>query len=582
MMESRQKLGPWGPPLLLLLLLGTRPILAQETPQNLIPLWKLVPPGRLLGLPVPGPEGTWAFLCEDKNFYLVGNEGRIAGQWTSGQRFVDHLSRSNRGEWLFQTRDRVLRILGPDLVLQQEILLPGILSGPPAQDPKGDFLVSLESGEVLGISREGRILWKVPLDEPAAGPPAMDAHGEYWISTRTGRLVCLDPYGVPLVDRRGKGPFPILIFNPQTGLVAAGTSQLSWLDETGEETRNLRVPGEKILQLLSEESGNLWVVATRKILVLDPLGRQLRLLPLSAPPSGPGLLDREGNLILPLEGGKLLRTLAGKPLWEEIYSEGKSLRTLSLSREGTLAVSGEAWTLTALPSSPAPAFGWTQLHGTPEGTSSIFREVAPRNLSRPFEKIPEYQYFKALIERGDYGSQSKALGELEGLAARGELSAKWGYASLLLISLVQSGVTQTTFLNLRLVNNFPDLRRRAMALLSTHPDLKIRKILAATLLREFDPTGVTGGIRLLGRIGWDGDGTTVRTLWELMAESRDEARAQAALEALKNILKENGRLTDPSGLQLLSQLYLGPFSPGLKREAQKVLQALGSGRMPAP
>lgn len=574
-MDPRVKplIGPWRKPRLFVFLWG----LTLFTPgfSQTPPLWQFVPPGRILGLPVPTPEGDWGFLCEDKFFYLLNDQGQIKARWSSGGRFVPLLSRQPQGQWSIQTWDHTLWVLSPELVPIFHIKLTSPLMGPMTTDPKGDYLLALKEGLVLNVNSTGKILWEKNVGSPITTFPVLDAGGEFWISTAEGNLQALDPWGETLVKIKAPTLVQHLAFSPVTGLLMTGAGgRISWLDDQGEEFRIQVFSGQSIRQILVEPTGRVWVVTTNKLRILSSQSRLEKEITLESPVSGSGVLTEKRTLILPLKNGQVVEWdgKGGKP--QVLYQDSKTLGPLGLSEKGILVVSGESWIFTALQVSPPPGFGWTGLYGNSQGRSDIQRDVSVRNLDKPYLQIPEYQYFKALVQRGDYNSHSQVIQDMEELESQGKLWSKWNFASLILLSVAQAGVSEPEFLELAVVNNFPDLRKRALRLLGGAHDPRIRKIVAGNLLQEYDPQALIGGIQVLGEIGFDGDGNSLRTIYELIKTTKDEATASAALGALKNILRMNGRLTDPAGLMILTRLFQGPFSANLRRDAQKTFQLI--------
>jgi hypothetical protein len=128
----------------------------------------------------------------------------------------------------------------------------------------------------------------------------------------------------------------------------------------------------------------------------------------------------------------------------------------------------------------------------------------------------------------------------------------------------------------RIINDFPELRRRAAELVGRHGDLRSRQPLFELLRYEWSAGGVRETVDALGRLGGVGGGEGVSFLlqrFRAAGSSVGDALAAAAIDYVGREFRFHGILR-PDAVELLQTIYLGGFSRKIRLQAVETLRGL--------
>ena len=184
----------------------------------------------------------------------------------------------------------------------------------------------------------------------------------------------------------------------------------------------------------------------------------------------------------------------------------------------------------------------------------IIRESA-RSASRESKQI-SLEYIGEAIERGNRSD-----------AIRVELEY-----------LLQEGTRSVTRENNRVVNNFPDIRRRAARFLGQLGTEEAVNTLLGILDFENEPIVIQEVIKSLGDIGINHNDRTILSIVQVARRNdnlnRDSFIALATIDAFEKIARIEGALTNTEAIQLLIRIAEGTYITPIKERARQLLADL--------
>jgi len=124
------------------------------------------------------------------------------------------------------------------------------------------------------------------------------------------------------------------------------------------------------------------------------------------------------------------------------------------------------------------------------------------------------------------------------------------------------------------VLSHPVSRGRAYGLLGSDDDFRSRGLLLECLRHEEDPSALAAGFRALGKTGTDWDGASMRLIAERFrsVDQPGDRLVLAAAEALADLVRYNGGLSDPSGAALMDELLRSDASPRIRSEVIGIIR----------
>jgi hypothetical protein len=249
-------------------------------------------------------------------------------------------------------------------------------------------------------------------------------------------------------------------------------------------------------------------------------------------------------------------------------------RAAAHAATGRAMVIAAAFLLGAVVALPA------QQSGTAASPSTAKKEITIEEL---FLKSVEMQILREKAFAEDYEIKMSALDDLEKKVNDGSYSANDQQVQFVLEYLAMEGSARTTRQAGRLVNNYPEVRRRAASMLGRIGTEEAKNALVRVLLIDTEPVVRAEAAYGLGVIGRNQDNGVVQALAFAFNKEDptkpDNNFGYALCLAIEKISKKNdGGIRDPSAYQMLVKIAGGNYLRTVKTKALQVLDELKSGR----
>ena len=197
----------------------------------------------------------------------------------------------------------------------------------------------------------------------------------------------------------------------------------------------------------------------------------------------------------------------------------------------------------------------------------------------------EESYLQQSVENMIIREQSRAIGRDEKLIAldyienaisRGNISEEVRTA-LEFLSL--EGLANRTRENGRVINNFPDIRKRAVADLGNLGTPEAKNTIISLVLAEPAPMVLTEAFKSLAKLGLNENGETVNAIaWAVNrfeSSVGDEQMALSALEAFEILAEKNGGAVNNAAITTLSRIATSShYNRIIREQARMVLDKL--------
>jgi hypothetical protein len=202
------------------------------------------------------------------------------------------------------------------------------------------------------------------------------------------------------------------------------------------------------------------------------------------------------------------------------------------------------------------------------------------------EMSVEESYLQQSIENMIIRDQSRtggreekmiALDYIEDAISRGNVSEEVRVA---LEYISMEGLTNRTRENGRLINNFPDIRKRAVADLGNLGSSEAKNTIIRLVIAESEPMVITEAFKSLAKIGINENGETVNAIaWVVNRfESGvvgDEQLALSALEAFETLADKNSGAINATVITTISRIATSNhYNRIIREQARMVLDKL--------
>ena len=199
-----------------------------------------------------------------------------------------------------------------------------------------------------------------------------------------------------------------------------------------------------------------------------------------------------------------------------------------------------------------------------------------------FLQSVEFQILREKAFSGDYDVKMSALDDLEKKVNEGSYKGNDQQIEFVLEYLALEGSARTTREAGRLVNNFPEVRRRAANLLGRVGTEEAKNALVRTLLIDEEPIVKAEAAYGLGVIGKNDNNEVVQVL-TFTYNKEDQAKPDnnlgyALCLAVEKLAKKSGGIKDPATYQMLVKIAGGNYLRTVKTKALQVLDELKSAR----
>ena len=198
-----------------------------------------------------------------------------------------------------------------------------------------------------------------------------------------------------------------------------------------------------------------------------------------------------------------------------------------------------------------------------------------------FLRSVEFQILREKAFSTDYDTKMEALDELDKKFTDGSTRDNATQVEFVLEYLAMEGSGRTAREDGRLVNNFPEVRRRAANMLGRIGTPEAKDALIRILLIDEEPMVKSESAYALGIIGLNPNNETVSAL--AFAYDRenpakpDNNFAYAVTLALEKLAAKNKGLKDPAAFRTLVKISQGNYLRTVKAKALQVLEGMKSG-----
>ncbi len=536
--------------------------------------WRFATGGQIRSRPAVAADGTVYAIAEDSYLYALSSDGQLNWKCDLGWLPGDCLAVGEDGTIYAGLTNRDLVAVNPRGAAVWRVHLDGLAVGDPLVGADGTLYIGVAPGTLLAMSHLGRELWTVTLPGSLVAAPVMDGTGTIYLAASDRRLYALTPWG----EFKWSLPLPAQPTPPAIaadGTVVVGTAagdvfavsskgDIAWHRAIGAPAAGVSVGPDQIVAAtstgllvgLSVKGREIWRADTRSRLDSAPLL------------SGAGVVafSRDGNLIE-------LQPPRGAPRRFTVGASGGA----GMARDGSLYLGGRDWVLYAFPGDsggsvavgPVPAAPWPQPGH--DARHSGRTSAAPRGgIDALLNANPDYLYLYALEGSGSRDLVEMFLSEARSRIARGSLGKSTWYVVKLLEKVVGTGVITPAYENLRVVNDFPDLRAEAASMLAQVGSEGSRWSLLRVARAEPDAYALSEEVRALGALASDPDGASARTIAagfsRVQTDVSDNRLAAAVVEAVGNIAAYNGTL-EPSAAKALFSIAHGRYLEEIRKAA---------------
>ncbi len=248
-----------------------------------------------------------------------------------------------------------------------------------------------------------------------------------------------------------------------------------------------------------------------------------------------------------------------------------SIRVITSYRGGSLPVLAVVLALCMGPSSPLSA----QQAASPAPQKEI-------TIEELFLQSVEFQILREKAFSGDLDVKMSALDDLEKKVNDGSYKGNDQQIEFVLEYLALEGSARTTREAGRLVNNFPEVRRRAANLLGRVGTVEAKNALVRTLLIDEEPIVKAEAAYALGVIGLNDNNEVVQALSYTYnkedSSKPDNNFGYALCLAIEKLGKKPGGIKDPTAYQMLVKIAGGNYLRTVKTKALQVLDELKTAR----
>ncbi|MDR0597044.1 MAG: HEAT repeat domain-containing protein [Treponema sp.] len=200
------------------------------------------------------------------------------------------------------------------------------------------------------------------------------------------------------------------------------------------------------------------------------------------------------------------------------------------------------------------------------------------------EMSVEESYLQESIENMIIREQSVATGRDMKLVALEYIGEAIGHGNTsddvrnALEYLALEGLTNQTRENGRMINNFPDVRARAVVYLGEVGTPEAKNALLKVMLADPEPMVLTEAVKSLAKIGLNENEETANTISWVVTRfdvlNPDNLLALSALEAFETLAKKNGGLKDPSALRTIMRIADGRYISPVRDRARQLIYDL--------
>ncbi len=551
--------------------------------------WKYATGGRILALSAGQLDRRRLYvLSEDRRLYCLRSDGSLL--WR-GERLP-----ARPHPFLQQSRDGTLYLsLEPARIAAYSPSgrVIWIRSGTETAAPDAsstewlrrgpDGLVYSLNGRSLTLrTHTGEIVWHETLTTVLAISPVEDGLGSLWSVSEGGRLLRIDATGIASLASLPAGqnesstvlqPGAITCVADSAGIAVAVNKKMWFFNRRGDLKwdADLYSPAEELS--IDENRVYIRTAGNRIAAVARDSGEELwsSQLPMEAArisaDSGYNLMVYSGRLL------ELYRSDDGQ-LQAAVSIPQPSVQPLKLSSD-QLIIGGEDWVVYSYRSPflhppPAPR----------RAGDTSDQPAAARSADRVPASPPTFE--EVILEEASRKEYLLLLDELAERAGKTVSTKNYPELLSLLTQLAGMGVVNPVRRRGVYVNDFPDVRLRAVKLLSQNGTLASQEALLRLLQYEWDPRVKIELLRAIGRLQSDLGGRVVETLRSSIKKGgididEDPLMTAELIRCIERVSLYSGTVRPATG-QILMDIYLSNAPRSLRMQAVQTLRELGSHR----
>jgi outer membrane protein assembly factor BamB len=476
-------------------------IFASETSEI---LWRYTTGGRIITAPVEGSEGLLYFGSEDRFLYAIYKDGTLKWRLNLGDRITDTLSLAHDGIIYAGSKRGYFFAVNKFGEQVWKIKLQGSPFGNPAIAPDGSIYLITDEGWLYSISHTGYFRWEVRLpSSPVLGPVL---GSDLYISLNNNRLYSYDLNGGMKWMFLLSGQAKSIALAEEAVYVGTDNSTLVSIDLKGSRVWNVSLSGfvnsvlvlnkDRIvcsagsdILMLDSDSSIIWTTKQRRTLIdLALFSNEIISL------------DSDGSLNwIDLEGSALGQLKGGEPAGNfltasdgNIYLGSKDWKYYKYGFKNTI-------------SSNYIEYIWPGFGGGIANRMYLNSSID----SRPgpdFLKNSDYIYLMELTRNLNDKTLHELLDELESRLFSRNYDPGNSYLLDILEILASDCVTKPLYEEGILINNFPVIRSRAVAILGITGTYRTIEFLRDLLKYEWDNYVIATIIRSLGKLKSNIDG----------------------------------------------------------------------------
>ena len=522
------------------------------------PLWRLALGGKIDSFPAQGPNGDIYAIADDRGLHAIDpSNGKHLWTYRPGGRLLNVLLVSPDNTIYIQNDRQELFAVTPGGTGRWKLRMQTNAASLPTIGPGARLIIPLVGGQIVCITRHGNIAWTVNEKSDASSAPVADMNGNFWIPLTDGRIIGLNAVGNTIAVLQGMGPAAMIVPDFSGSLWAGGFSgelavydlptviyQSKTLDTIPVVYPRFKLSGNgyrvNAIHIDEDHSGYVFFI-NGTVMAIDKNGTEIFRKKHAASQGYPSLAS-DGTLFIPVSSGGI-HVVEENGQTAELGTETVLAEPL-LTMDGKIIAGGGNWILYCWAAAPANP-GWFQFRANPMRSGALpFKQTEQNRLEA--EKEPGFIIREKMAKSEDTEERSALLDELESFSNEFEMYKNLPWVNLLLRELASMDTLGSHSL----------IRARVYTLWGKSEDYRMVYELRHLLANEDDLTALTTGIRALGQQGTDWDGASMRFITKTYDNQfpEDPQLALATAEALANLIRYNGKISDPVGHGLFVKL----------------------------
>ncbi|MFW6207300.1 MAG: PQQ-binding-like beta-propeller repeat protein [Spirochaetota bacterium] len=445
-----------------------------------------------------------------------------------------------------------------------------------------DGLVYSLSGRTLTLrTHTGAIVWQEKLKTVPAAPPVYDGLSSLWTVSEEGRLLRIDASGIASLARLPSGrnggaaalqPGAIRCVADPTGIAVAVNKKLWFFNPRGDLKwdADLYSPAEELS--IDEQRVYIRTAGNRIAAVARDSGQELWSSPL---PMDAGRISAGSGHNFVVYGSRSLQLYRGDDgqLQAALSIPQPSVQPLKFGSD-QLIIGGEDWVVYSYRSRflrpPAAA---RRAGNSPD-------QPADRSADRVHPSAPTFE--EVILEEAGRKEYLLLLDELAERADTTVSSKNYPELLSLLTQLAGMGVINPVRRRGEYVNDFPDVRLRAVELLAQNGTLDSQEVLLRLLQYEWDPRVKVELLRAIARLQSGLGGRVVETLRGSIKNGgididEDPLMTAELIRCIERVSLYSGTVRPAAG-HILMDIYRSNAPRALRMQAVSTLRELGSHR----